>query len=108
MKNLNLNIDLSDLAVNEEDKQSNPIKISTTVIKNVILSVAQSNKGFSEEDRRIYYKLCDAFEVAVKDNTGTLSIDDNWAEFIVKNFKEAKLVPNDLLRKVEQLVEGIK
>lgn len=96
------------MKIGAEEKQKNTVEISTTIIKNVIVAVAQANKGFNEDERRIYYKICDAFEKALAEKLESIQIDDNWASFIRKNFKEAKLTPNDLLKKVEFLIEDMK
>jgi len=108
MKVLNLKIDLQDLKLSEEEKKKNPVEISTSVIKNVIIGAAQASRGMSEEDRRLYYKLCDSFDKAIAENQEAVEIDDSWANFIKKGFKEAKLIPNDLLKKIEDLVAAIK
>jgi len=108
MKKLGLNIELGNLNVTEEDKKKSPIEITTTVIKNILLGYAQQNRGFNEDERRQYYKICDIFDLAVKENKEEIEIDDAYLALIKKSFKETKLMPNDLLRKVENLLTEIK
>jgi hypothetical protein len=104
MKTLSLKVDLSTLNISDEDKQKNGAEVATNIIKNVIYSYATQNKGFTEDERRIYYKICDAFDVVIKDKKEEVILDDSYIVFIKKVFKETRLIPNDLLRKIEELI----
>lgn len=104
MKTLNLKIDLSTLNISDEEKKKNSVEIVVNIIKSVILAYATQSKGFSEEERRIYYKICDAFDLVIKEGKEETILDDNYAIFIKKAFKDTKLMPGDLLRKVEELL----
>jgi len=108
MKELKLSLDVGGINIGEEDKKKNPSEIVTTVIKNVCLTWAQSKRGMAGEDRKLYYKMCDVFDVAVKEKADSVSLDDNVIGFIRKAFREATLVPDVLLRKIEDLVDAIK
>jgi hypothetical protein len=107
MKTLKLAISKEGLNLDEE-KDKTPIELSTNIIKNVVLLWGNQQRGLSEEDRRLYYKISDAFDKAVKDNLEEIELEDQWIGFIRKCFKEAKLIPDNLLRRVEELIEGIK
>ena len=108
MKTLNLKITTEDLILNEADKQKNPVELVTNTIKNVIIAWgAQKQGGLSEEDRRKYYKISDIFDEVVKKNLESVDIEDDWMGLIRKCFG-GFLIPTNLLRQVEKLVQEAK
>ena len=110
MKMLSIKIEIEGLKLNDEDKSKSPIELTTLVIKNIILSWASSGqrRGLSEEDRRRFYKITDVFEKAVKDGAETVELEDDWMGFIRKCKRESEIMPNDLVRRVEDLIDTVK
>jgi len=108
MKTLNLKIDLSKLNLGPEDKAKNPVEVAGAVISNVILNYAQQVRGLDEKERRQFYKISDAIDEAKKNNKDEILLEDDWAGFLRKCFRESKLSPNELLRQVEDLIIGLK
>ena len=108
MKTLNLITDLSSLTLTEEDKGKSSQELVTTIVKNVILTWGMEKRGLNEEDRRKFYKISDAFELALKEKKEFVDLEDDWIGFLRKVFREANLMPNNLLRKVEELINEIK
>lgn len=106
-KVLNLKLDITQLNLSEEDKKQSVQYIINKVIENVILGYGQVQRGFDEKERRLYYKIADALELAVKDNSDMISLEDDQAGFLKKCFRESKLLPNTLLRQIEDLVNNI-
>ena len=108
MKTLSLKIDKEKLELNPAESEKNPVELAVTIIKNVILACAmQDNKrGLSEDDRRKFYKISDVLDNAVKENLEAVELEDDWMGFIKKSFRDAKLLPDKLLRQVEILVLG--
>ena len=106
MKELKLALDVEKLKLNEEDKKQSVQKIINNVIQNVILGYGQQQRGFDEKERRQYYKIADALDTAEKDNAETVSLEDDQMGFLKKCFRESKLMPNTLLRQIEDLVLG--
>jgi hypothetical protein len=106
MKTLSLSIDLEKLNLAEADKTKSVQSIVSSVIQNVILGYGQQQRGFDEKERRQYYKIADALELAEKENKTSVELEDDWWGFIRKCFRESKLMPNSLLRQVEELVLG--
>lgn len=105
MKTLNLNINLDVLKLSEEDRNKSAVELSIAVIKNVILTYGITQRGLTEEERRKYYKICDALETA-KENI--VELEDDWFAFIKKCFKDSKLMPDNLLRQVENEIDKVK
>lgn len=106
MKTLELKLDLEKLNLGEEDKKQSVQKIISNVIQNVILGYGQAQRGLDEKERRQYYKIADALELAEKENRVTIELEDEWFGFMKKCFRESKLMPNNLLRQIEDLVLG--
>lgn len=110
MKKLNLNIDLSELKLGEVDKEKSDIELCTHVIKNVVLNwgISNNRRGLCEEDRRRFYKISDVFDKAVKDKTADIELEDDWMGLIRKCFRECELMPDKLLRQVEEKINEVK
>ena len=68
MKTVSLTIDITKLNLSEEDKKKSSQSIVSSVIQNVILGYGQQQRGFDEKERRQYYKIADALELAEKEN----------------------------------------
>lgn len=103
-----LNLDINRTAMNftpgTAAKTSAELVIST--ISNVVLLWSNQKGGLDEEQRKIYYKLGDAFEHILKTKKETLElvIDDQWIAFIRTAFKEVRFTPDILTREVEKLL----
>ena len=108
MKKLSLKINTENLILGGEDKDKSPIELCVAVIKNVILSFGSQQRGFQEEDRRKYYKISDALAAAIKEGVDEIELEDDWVGFMRKCFRESTLIPNPLLRAVEDLIQDIK
>lgn len=108
MKVLSLKADFSGADLNEQDKAVEPIQASVNVIKSVILAYASSQKGLTEKDRRITYKILDVLDDATKEKSESVNMDDDWIGFIRLCFRETRLMPTLILRSVEKLIESIK
>ena len=108
MKILKLLIDLEGLNLSDNDKKMSAIEISTKVIQNVISTYSNQVKGLSKSERNQYYTIKALFEKAVKDSLVEIDIEDNDIGFIRKCFRESRLNPNDLLKRVEDNVDSIK
>ena len=106
MKTLSLTLDVTKLNLAEADKTKSVQSIINSVIQNVILSYGQQQRGFDEKERRQYYKIADALDLAEKENKTSVELEDDWLGFVKKCFRESKLMPNALLRQVEELVLG--
>ena len=110
MKTLSLDLKIDKLVLDEESGKKNSKQLMADVIKNVCLGWSNSEKvrGMGEEDRRLYYKVCDELEEAVAGDKMEVQLDDDRMGFIKKCFREARFVPNELLRRVEILVGEVK
>jgi hypothetical protein len=109
VKTLNLMVSLEGLNFPESEKDKPAQEYVSNVIKTTILVWAQQKqRGFTETDRRVYYKLCDALEKALADKAETVDLDDEYIGLIRKAFREAALMPDNLLRRVEENVTAVK
>ena len=106
MKDLKLTLNLEELKLSEEDKKQSVQKIINNVIQNVVLGYGQQQRGFDEKERRQYYKIADALDEAEKSNAELVKLEDDQMGFLKKCFKESKLMPNSLLRQIEDLILG--
>jgi hypothetical protein len=108
VKTLNLNSDFSKIEMGEAEKKVSNQEMTSRVISNVILTYASQTRGLNSSERKVYYSINDTFQDAVKNKLESVELDDVEVGFIRKCFREAKLTPNDILRKVEEAVEAIK
>lgn len=105
MKILNLKIELTEkLNLNDQDKLKSCDELCSLVITNVMLSYGQQQRGFEETERKKFYKITDAMDKAVELKTMEVELEDDWMGFLKKCFRETKLIPNPLLRVVEENV----
>ena len=110
MKKLRLSFDKAALNLPKAEEDKSAIELTSIIIRNIIISWATSGqkRGLVFDDRRKYDKICDVLEKAIKENIEEVELDDDWMGFIRKCFREAELIPNELLRKVEGLIEEVK
>ena len=61
-----------------------------------------------DDQRRLMYKIMDAFEKAIEKDLKEIVLDDSRLEFIQKCNSKAKFEPNSLSMEVERLIDKIK
>jgi hypothetical protein len=112
MKTLKLGIDIKGI---EKELKGTPEEklpgrdICIMVIKNIVMNWAQTTqRGLTEEERRIYYKISDAFDKAIAEKLDSIEIEDNHMGLIRKAFREGKFTPSPLLRRVEEALAETK
>lgn len=109
MKTLYLEIDATPLKLTGDDAKRPVQELYGNVVKNVILGWAQQNRrdprmqgGLAADDRKKFYKICDLFDVAIKDKAKSIELEDDISGFIKKCFREIVIQPDLLLRMVEE------
>ena len=113
MKKLGLVFKKDGINFGEDEAKSLPIQqVTYNIIRNIILSYAQANRGLGEEERRMYYKICDAFEKALKNKDNgkmaeEIQLEDQWMGFIRKCKKEVRMNPDMALKRVEELIDAV-
>jgi len=107
MKILSLKLDLSNVTLGEEEKKSTPQQLASVIFKNLILGWANQNKGLKEEDRRKFYKIGDAFDKAIKEEKDSVELEDDWFGFLKKCKSEVQIMPNNLIRAAEDLINAV-
>ena len=104
MKTLSLKLNKEALNLAPEDATKSDAEIVSSVVENVILGYANQVRGLDEKERRQFYKISDALDEAKKNKAETVQFEDEWSGFIKKCFKEAKLMPNKLLKQIEDII----
>ena len=107
MKSLNLTVDVSKLELSEEDKKRTPEDISAKVIENIILVYAQQKRGLDARERKQFYGIKQTLDNAIKNNISVVELDDTDGGFIKTCFREARTMPNDLMKQIEQNIENM-
>jgi|26BtaG_2_1085354.scaffolds.fasta_scaffold05080_9 hypothetical protein len=107
MKTLSLDVKLDDLNLNEEDSKKSKAEAMRAAIEGIILSYANGKRGLGEDERRKFYKMLDTFD-ALDAGALEVELEDDHVGFLRKCKKEAALMPNKLLRRVEILIDEIK
>lgn len=108
MKTLKLVLDIKEKGIElpkeHEGKPAN--KIVTEIIKNICL-MSGGPRGLTEADRLLFYKVSDAFAVAVKEKAESVKLEDEWMGFIRKCKREATFTPDLLSRRIEELIDAV-
>lgn len=113
MKTMQLTFNKEGIDLQEEINSLTMQELTFRVIRNIILAYAGQKRGLDEEERRKFYKICNAFEEAVKpgDNGQLITeieLEDDWMGFIRKCKREVTLMPDKVLEQVERLLEAVK
>lgn len=106
-KKLNLKIDIIGLELGEEEKKLSPIELCTKIISNVMYGYSSQVRGLPKNERKQFYNINKIFDKAIKENIEEVELDSTDVGFIKKCFRETKLNPNDLLEKVENMIDNI-
>lgn len=108
MKIVNLSFDTTSINLGEEEKKMSPIDLSVAVITNVMSGYANQMHGLPSGERKIYFQIKDTLDEALKNQTTEVELESTLVGFLRKCFREAKLTPNNILRKVEENIDAIK
>lgn len=105
MKTLNLKLDTTGVDLGKDDTRT-PQEVAMAMIENIVITYANQQKpvGLAENDRRVFYKIADVFEVARQTKAETVELDEDWLGFIRKCFR-TNLMPNTLLQRLEKELE---
>jgi len=107
-KLVKLSFDTTALNMGEEDKKMSAVDLSVAVMTNVMNSYATQVHGVLASERKIYFSIKDILDEAMKRQLEEVEMEDSLVGFIRKCFRETKLTPNNILRKVEENIEAIK
>lgn len=109
MNKLKLEIDLSgiDFGDNKDKELPKPAEIVSTVCKNIMFSYAQNTRGLTGEERKQYYRICKALDNAIKNGLSEVELEDEDAGFLRKCKRECKMLPSDILGRVEELIDSM-
>lgn len=110
VKKLSLRIDLAGIAGMDEEQKKPDFSqraIAANIIKNVMNTYAQGRHGLSQADRKKFYNVFDTLDKAVADKQDEVELASEAVGFLRQCFREATLVPNEILRRAEALVDGM-
>lgn len=114
MNTLKLEMKIDDLGIpptpakeGEKPKEPSVAELIGNVIRNIVLSYSQGQRGLNGAERTQYYRLTKVLDKAVEDNATTVDIEDEDAGFLKKCRREAKMMPNEALQRVEELIDGM-
>lgn len=105
MKELQLVVIIDDLKLEDKDAEKKPQELSFSIIQGIVFGYASEQKGLAEEERRVYYKLCDAIEDAINNDQSSVSLEDEWAKFLQDCKSKSRFLPNKLSQRVEKLID---
>ena len=110
MKTLELKFNLEGIVLSPEDKGKISQEITVIIIKNLIVNygIQSQNRGLNEDERRKFYKICDLLDKAVKDKVDSVEFEDDWMGFLRQAKRSTNMIPNELVRKVEELIDAVK
>jgi hypothetical protein len=107
MKKVPVIIDITDLNLGEEEKELTGVDLFGNVIRQVILAYSKQINGLVKGERQQFYEIDTKLDLARVNNLEFIELEDNTCGFLRKCFREAKLNPNKLLEKVEEIINNI-
>jgi hypothetical protein len=115
MKTLNLEISLEDIDLNNDDKEKTPQELAAFWVRQIMLMWAnqprvvgnQQQALMPETDRKIFYKIDDKLEEAIKEKKPDVEFEDAEFGFIKKCKREVNMMPSKILRRIEEKIEEV-
>lgn len=107
MNKLKMMVSLEGINTGESADKPTPVQVSANVIKNIMFSYAQGMRGLTGEERKQYYRISAALDEAVKNNAEVVEIEDQDAGFLKKCRREARMLPSDILQRVEENIDAM-
>ena len=104
-KKMKFSVDLEGLDLPPQDAQRPVQELVSVVIHNIIH--AYSRNGLRQDERKQYYSIVAVMDEAVKAKSEEIILEDTDTGFLRKCCRESQMVPNRLLQRVEDLIEGI-
>ena len=108
MKSINMEISLDGLNLSPEDKNLSACEIFGKMIDGIIMSYSQMKQGLTDKERRQYYKILDVIGDVLKNNDTEMNLEDSEFGFLKTCKQDTKMMPNKLLRRVEDKIEAVK
>lgn len=107
MKILNTDINIEGIELNPNEKTKSKTQLVLTVVDAMVQSALQVKGGFDEADRKMWYKVEDAFESAIKAEKFDVHLDDSWMGWLKKVRAEAKMRPVKLMRRIDEMFDAV-
>lgn len=105
-KKLSLVVDLTGIDLGDKAKDTAVERIVANVIENIMHTYSQLKRGLTEPERKQFYRVQNALEKAVKEEAKEVELANEDFGFIRKCKREALLTPNELLQRVEELIDA--
>lgn len=100
-------VSLEGLQLNPQDQQRPVQELVKIVTKVMIDSCSREQRGFKGDEREAYYALATSFDEAVKEKKEEFEISEAIVSLLKKSRKNCKLIPNRLLRRVEDIIAEV-
>lgn len=109
MKTLKIVVDTTNLQLSPEELAKSTQAAVIEGFKSIILNYGNQSqrRGLTEEERRLFYKMLDIFDAAIKSNAESVELEDTQFGFLKKAKREVTLTPNLFTRRVEELVDAV-
>jgi len=107
MKILKTSINTEGIELNPNEKTKSPTQLVLTVVDAMVQSYMQVKGGFDEGDRKMWYKIEDAFDAAIKAGAEEVALDDSWMGWLKKVRAEAKMRPVKLMRRIDEMLDAV-
>jgi hypothetical protein len=91
----------------ETDKPMTSFDVTANVCKNIMFAYAQGTRGLTGEERKQYNRICKALDEAIKGSLEVVELDDQDAGFLKKCRREARMMPSDVLERVENNIDAM-
>jgi len=110
MKTVILPLEISIEGLNDipDERKKDPVQLCVLVIKNIMINFANQHRGFQEPQRKQYWRLCDALDNALTLKLKEVEIENDLYGFLRACKRDGAMVPDELLRRVEILIDSVK
>ena len=105
-KVMDFKISVEGLDLPPQDVERTNQELVSIVMHNIMHSYAKN--GLRKDERNQYYRIVDVMDEAVKMKADEIELEDQDAGFLKKCAREAQMIPNRLLQRIEDAIEAIK
>lgn len=104
-RKLSMVLSLEGIELGEKSKEINPKQVIAGTCQNVMSAYSGAQRGLNKTERTLFYEVSDALNQAVKDNLEVVELTDEQGGFLKKCLRDAKMDPNEVLKRVEVLID---
>jgi len=105
MKTMKFTVSLEGMDLPPQDAARSIQDLVGVVLQNIMHSYAKN--GLRKDERKMYYAVVGKMDAAVSEKAEEIQLEDDEVGFLRKCSREAQMIPNRLLERVEKNIDDI-